>query len=146
MLVYKYSSPREIAAHMLELMATTEKDSTAATGAARLPPELGQPLPLHFNEAGFARFWPPVSMITFFRGDADAAAELLRSRLNLVLDANPWLAGRLKRQGPGKLNLHVPDAATLEERRPACFCDTPVGDLHPGMRSDEMQSLLSPLL
>jgi len=85
-------------------------------------------------------------MITFFRGDADAAAELLRSRLNLVLDANPWLAGRLKRQGPGKLNLHVPDAATLEERRPACFCDTPVGDLHPGMRSDEMQSLLSPLL
>ena len=142
MLVFKYRSPREISAHIANSMSTANGKAPVSPAATR-PPELGSALPLHFNEASLVqKMAPAISIVNFFRGDPDAAAEHLRSRLDLVLDTNPWLAGRLKLRGQS-LELHVPDAVALEERREATFRDVSIKALYPGMRVEQMNSLLA---
>ena len=113
----------------------------AVEGTAPTPPQLGESLRLNFNEDGFARFWPPVSMITFFRGDSDTVADHLRPRLAKVLRVNPWLMGRLIKC-EGHLELLVPDAATFKKRCASSFCDITMNDLHPGLRVDEAVALV----
>lgn len=40
----------------------------------------------------------PTSTITWFRGDCQAASEILQSRLGTILEANPWLSGRVMKR------------------------------------------------
>ena len=39
--------------------------------------------------------FPPISTLTWFRGDYQQATKVLRERAQLILAKNPWLAGRL---------------------------------------------------
>ena len=54
---------------------------------------------------------PAITTTTFFRGDPKAALALLTERLKLVVEANPWLAGTLKKGGSG-LELGYPSSLT----------------------------------
>ena len=81
--------------------------------------------------------------ITFLRGDADAAARIIKERCNAVLDANPWLAGDLiGHLIMNSVKLQVPDAAALQQRKAACFTDVTVAHLHPAMHPSDMTTLV----
>ena len=70
---------------------------------------------LHANEAKNAGVGPSITTITWMQGDIERASAALRSRLSLVLQANPFLAGSLvKSRGKGSVDIEF--AAT--------FCDT----------------------
>jgi len=52
---------------------------------------------LHRRETSASGYWghPGICTVTFCEGDASAAFEALRRRLAVVVNANPWMAGRL---------------------------------------------------
>ena len=54
---------------------------------------------------------PGIATATFFRGDSVAAARVLKGRLELIVEANPWLAGTLELQG-GTLELCYPETVS----------------------------------
>ena len=63
------------------------------------PKEVVVPL-LRMEEKCYALNGSPVSTLTWFEGDHDAAAYLLQERMRDILAANPWLGGRVtKRSG-----------------------------------------------
>ncbi|CAE8690745.1 unnamed protein product [Polarella glacialis] len=65
------------------------------------------------------RMAPAINTVTFYEGDAGAAAAHLRVRVAEVVGANPWLAGRLARGSNSRVRLSwqcVPSA-----RSEACF-------------------------
>ena len=47
----------------------------------------------------------PITTLTWYRGNYQAARHLLNSRLQQILEENPWLGGRVKRRGIGKVCL-----------------------------------------
>jgi hypothetical protein len=52
---------------------------------------------------------PAITTVTFMSGDAMAAAKQLRTRFTEVLQANPWLTGRIKKDKASKrVQLHHP--------------------------------------
>ena len=63
----------------------------------------GQQLKLLPLETGsLPRKYPPVSTISFFNGDGEGAQVWIRRRLAEVLEANPWLDGRLEKARGGE--------------------------------------------
>ena len=106
------------------------------------PRTLSQALPLNCFEQERAVYFPAMNSVQFFRGAPKDAAKYLQLRLVDVMDANPWLAGRLVRD-ESEIQLHVPEAAVLQHRKIACFCEIAIPSLHPTMdRTQEMMPLL----
>lgn len=60
---------------------------------------------LTVNEAKNMTLGPSISTITWMEGSPDNASRLLCARLRLIVNANPWLTGRLTKVGKGKLFL-----------------------------------------
>jgi len=80
------------------------------------------------EEVTAAMLWPSISTLTFYEGDAPVAC--LRERVIALVEANPWLAGRL--QGElGAACVWVPDA--LRSYAEMCFEELSV----PGLRPDQ---------
>ena len=59
---------------------------------------------------------PAITTVTFMSGDATSAAKQLRTRFTEVLKANPWLAGRIKKDKASKrVQLHHPMEVKLAD-------------------------------
>jgi hypothetical protein len=66
--------------------------------------------PLFGREAAIYMQHPPICSVTFFQGDVAAATLFLQTRLTDVLALNPWLGGKLAKDGK-KLELVYPEEA-----------------------------------
>ena len=82
---------------------------------------------------------PPTSTITFYEGRPPVG--FLRDRTSAIIDANPWLAGRLQTTG-GEVKVFVPE--TPVPRDSSSFAEAHVVGLHSELALDEMYSLLRP--
>eukprot|EP00435_Cladocopium_sp_Y103_P072401 s43_g40.t1 len=89
-----------------------------------------------------------ISTVTFFRGagGASAAAAALRERLQQVLRANPWVAGRVVRKPEAsRLQLHFPAADAAEDAdlmEEILHVDPPGLTVHPSMSYEEITSVV----
>ena len=54
---------------------------------------------------------PSISALTFFETSGAVPAALLRTRAQIIVAANPWLGGTLRRRGLPAMKLFVPDEA-----------------------------------
>ena len=63
---------------------------------------------LNYIEQAFGDKYPPVSTVTFFRGDISAVQSSLPKKVASIIVANKWLDGVMHRSGK-KLMLRVPD-------------------------------------
>ena len=63
---------------------------------------------LNYIEQAFGDKYPPVSTVTFFRGDISAVQSSLPKKVASIVVANKWLDGVMHRSGK-KLMLRVPD-------------------------------------
>ena len=88
----------------------------------------------------------PTTTLTWYRGDCQAAREILTSRLQQILEVNTWLGGRVKRRGIilGKVclvynrtaeNLRATDfITTLSSSTSPISRTTPLAELAPNCR------------
>ena len=88
---------------------------------------------LHFGEQSLIGLTnPSIDCITFYEGSPPA--ELVQEQLTLMAEANPWLAGRLRRGLEGDVGLWVPKAADAnvffaEEHVEGLRADTPLPEV-----------------
>eukprot|EP00594_Rhizosolenia_setigera_P006791 CAMPEP_0178942532 /NCGR_PEP_ID=MMETSP0789-20121207/2051_1 /TAXON_ID=3005 /ORGANISM="Rhizosolenia setigera, Strain CCMP 1694" /LENGTH=441 /DNA_ID=CAMNT_0020621961 /DNA_START=1908 /DNA_END=3233 /DNA_ORIENTATION=- len=82
---------------------------------------------------------PPVSTLTWFRGNFKSASKQLENRMRLMIQKNPWLCGRVRVKYGRKLKLHLSyplgDSSTkdnlvvLNEDHSPISRDTPMAEL-----------------
>jgi len=83
---------------------------------------------------------PAPATLTFYKGSAtEAKAALLRQVAKLV-KVNPWLCGRLQRNGKNKMRLWVPEVPDFLE----CFGEAEDACVLPGASWQDMNSPLNP--
>ena len=77
----------------------TFSQEESITSIESQPKEIVVPL-LRMEEKCYALNGSPVSTLTWFEGDHEAATFLLQEKMRQILEANPWLGGRVtKRKG-----------------------------------------------
>ncbi len=86
-----------------------------------------------------------VTSITFYRGDMDSAAAYIRTRFKAVVDANPWLAGRLVRDKSNRnVQLVYPQTPVSDEVIDQLFYrDPPQLRIGSDMRYDDLSKAVS---
>jgi len=81
----------------------------------------------------------PITTLTWFRGDAEKAAQILKERLEKILDLNRWLGGRVVQQKPaGRVYLTFDKSKKLNPRD---FLTTIVPQESPLQRRTPLQRL-----
>jgi len=114
-------------------MANEGQVSSRCTRSKKIGRDLGEGSWTQLSESDVKLVrHPTVTTLTFF--DGDAPVQLLRQRTEAILDANPWLAGRLKSNAPngipGLWVSNMPDKS-------AHFCELSNEELRPGMSMAE---------
>ena len=78
------------------------------------------------DEAGGLMMETGISTITFYKGDFATASAALRAHFSLVVQANPWLAGRLVTDKGGGGTLLQHPASCSEDQINAMFSQVPI--------------------
>lgn len=81
-----------------------------------------------------------ITTITFFKGDAQAAAKTLKTRFAAVVKENPWLAGILVKVKPRGLDLQFPDK--FHGGLDALFHDDPEVPINSKMHYSDLRKTL----
>lgn len=92
---------------------------------------------LNFFEEKLGPYLPPINTVTFYEGDPPAS--FLSQRVAEVVEANPWLAGRLRENASGRMIVEVPSSIDPTHH----FCEAYI----PGLKHDmDMKKELLPKL